>query len=135
MSTQNNVTIGLPNDTVVPLAHCPTLQDAHEALAGLARKYGVEHLAEDSGWGRYFNVVGKSKTRMFWVKQVGHARALKMIDFDELDGGLGDEWVGSGGEGEEERAAADTPGDTPEAVVLVDSAVPDSAEGGGDVRV
>ena len=37
----------------------------------------------------------------FWVKDVDHARVLEMMDFDEINGGPGCEWVGDGLAGHE----------------------------------
>ena len=50
----------------------------------------------DINLGHYLKVSGAGKTRAFWVKEVGHARVLKMMDFGEIDGGLGCECAGDG---------------------------------------
>ncbi len=105
MSTYTHADTALSNGTVVPLAYCPTLQDAHKALTSLTRQYGDTRVNSGSKWGCYFNVTGKNKTRTFWVKEVGHARALRMTDFDELDGGLGDDLIEDVGVGEHSLGA------------------------------
>jgi hypothetical protein len=97
MSTFQKTNRSLPNETVTPLAHFPTLDDAREALQAFARQHCVAGVTEDIDLGHYFKVSGAGKTRTFWVKEVGHARVLKMMDFDELDGGLGGERAGDFG--------------------------------------
>ena len=89
MSTFHTTNRSVPNETVNPLAHCLTLGGAREALQALARQHCVAEVTENIDLGHYFKVPGAGKPRTFWVKEVGHARVLKIIDFDEIDGGLG----------------------------------------------
>lgn len=89
MSTFHSTNRSLPNETVEPLAYCPTLDGARVALQALARQHVVAGVTENIDLGHYFKVPGTGKTRTFWVKEVSHARVLKMMDFDEIDGGLG----------------------------------------------
>jgi hypothetical protein len=97
MSTSHNTNRSLPNETVTPLAHCPTLDSTREALQALARQHCGAGVTEDIDLGHYVKVSGAGKTRTFWVKEVGHARVLKIMDFDEIDGGLGGERAGDFG--------------------------------------
>ena len=88
MSTFHNTNRSLPNETVKPLAHCPTLDGTRVALQALARQHVVAGVTEDIDLGHYFKVPGAGKTHTFWVKEVGHARVLKMMELDEIDGRL-----------------------------------------------
>lgn len=78
----------------VPLAHCSSLDYAHQNLAALARHCGVDtKVLDDPSWSHSFAVKGAVRSRSFWIKEVEHTMSLKMMDFDEIDGGLGDKWV------------------------------------------
>lgn len=96
MSTRNNVNslVWITNDTVSPLAHCATLKDAHKNLHALAQQHGNAEIVKDVNIGHHFKIVGEHKTRTIWVKEVGHARSLKLIDLDDVDGGMHDDWIG-----------------------------------------
>jgi hypothetical protein len=61
MSTFHNTNRSLPNETVTPLAHCPTLDSAREALQALARQHCGAGVTEDIDLGHYVKVSGTGK--------------------------------------------------------------------------
>lgn len=77
--------------TCIPLAHCPSLHHAQLNLMALAKQRFGCHVTKYSKWGHYFEVQGKNRTRTFWIKEIEAATSLRLFDFDELDGGLGDD--------------------------------------------
>lgn len=83
-------------DDVTPLVHCATLADARKNLEMLAQQYqNATKVVEDVEHGHHFMIAGKHKTRTVWVKEVGHARSLKMINLDDVDGGRVEDSVGT----------------------------------------
>jgi len=84
-------------DDVSPLAHCATLANARKELQALAQRCeNATAVVENIELGHHFKIVGKHKTRTIWIKEVGHARSLKMINLDDVDGGMYDDWIGEG---------------------------------------
>ncbi|KAF9693490.1 hypothetical protein EKO04_008509 [Ascochyta lentis] len=90
-STYCHPTISLSNQSIEPVAHCPTLEAVHQALEALAQQYPNGVLLKDHEWG-WFQIAGEKMTHTFWIKEVGHARALKWMDFDH---GVVDDWFTS----------------------------------------
>jgi hypothetical protein len=87
----------ISKDDVSPLAHCATLADARKELQALAQRYeNATPVVENIEFGHHFKIVGKHKTRTIWIKEVGHARSLKMINLDDIDGGMYEDWIGNG---------------------------------------
>ncbi|KAF3034260.1 hypothetical protein E8E12_006288 [Didymella heteroderae] len=98
MATRNNVDKydWITEDDVSPLAHCATIADARKELQGLAQRYeNATPVVENIELGHHFKIVGKHKTRTVWVKEVGHARSLKMVNLDDVDGGMYEDWIGN----------------------------------------
>jgi hypothetical protein len=99
MATRNNVDKydWITKDDVAPLAHCATLADAHKNIQALALQYeNATHVCEDIEHGHHFKIVGKHKTRTIWIQEVGHSRSLKLIDLDDIDGGMYEDCIGDG---------------------------------------
>lgn len=93
MSTRNNAGTTNNADTTTntaALAHCPSLADVQEHLHALAQRYGATRLTDGAVGSRY-EITGARATRMLWIQEVGHARALKMVDLDDVDGGMGED--------------------------------------------
>ncbi|KAF3007771.1 hypothetical protein E8E13_010224 [Curvularia kusanoi] len=61
----------------------PDARQAHEALQALAQRYSVAGVTNETHVDHSFSIVGADKTRAFWVVEVGHARALEIVDFDD----------------------------------------------------
>ncbi|KAJ4378479.1 hypothetical protein N0V86_006184 [Didymella sp. IMI 355093] len=98
MATRNNVEKydWTTRDDVAPLAHCATLADAHKNIQALALQYkNATRVCEVIEHGHHFKIVGKHKTRTIWIQEVGHARSLKLIDLDDIDGGVHEDCIGN----------------------------------------
>lgn len=79
----------ITGNDISPLAHCATMADARKELRALANRCeNATSVIENSKLGHHFKIIGKHKTRTIWVKEVGHARSLKMINLDDIDGGM-----------------------------------------------
>lgn len=78
----------LLTDTIEPIAHCPTLEAAYQALNTLMEKLPdavlIEKRFKEPAWG-YFKIVSEKRMHTFWVKEVGHARTLNWMDLDVDD--------------------------------------------------
>lgn len=91
MATRHNADNGdrITKDDVSPLAHCATMADPRKELHEFAQSYeNATPVVENIELGHHFKIVGKHKTRTIWIKEVGHARSLKMINLEDVDGGM-----------------------------------------------
>ncbi|KAJ4354726.1 hypothetical protein N0V95_003567 [Ascochyta clinopodiicola] len=92
-SISRHPTVSLSNQSVEPVAHCPTLEAAYQAIEALTQQHPSGILLKDPDWG-WFQIPGEKVTHTFWVEEVGHSRVLKWMDFrDEA----ADDWTTSDG--------------------------------------
>ncbi|KAF3047290.1 hypothetical protein E8E11_007301 [Didymella keratinophila] len=83
------------NDSSTFIIMMATRSNGDNTRTALRERYeNATTVVENIELGHHFKIVGKHKARTIWIKEVGHARSLKMINLDEADGGMYDDWIG-----------------------------------------